>query len=109
MGLLFGILLDPLGAIQEGVLFGKAFDALVLVGTGGVVAGAMVVEVITHFWLLLRLFGRWKGVFSGCHGAFAFLARARGGVMFGGVAIRAPLHLLCPACEALIEDGCINC
>ena len=53
MGLLLGILLGPLGAIQEGVLFRKALDALVLVGTGGVVAGAMVVEVIAHFWPLL--------------------------------------------------------
>jgi hypothetical protein len=29
--------------------------------------------------------------------------------MFGRVAVRAPLHLLCPARKALIEDGCVNC
>jgi hypothetical protein len=37
------------------MLFRKAFDALVLIGTGGVVAGAMVVKVVAH-QALLRLF-----------------------------------------------------
>ena len=59
------------------MLFGKTYDALVLLGTEGVVEGAMVVEVITHFWLLLQLFGRWKGVFSGCHGPFAFFCEGK--------------------------------
>jgi hypothetical protein len=35
------------------VLFRKVFDALELIGTGDVVAGTMVVEVIAHLWLLL--------------------------------------------------------
>ena len=51
-GLLFGILLGSLWAVQEGVFFQEAYDALMLVETGGVVAGAMVVEVIAHLWPL---------------------------------------------------------
>ena len=44
-------------AIQKGMLFGKAFDALMLIRTGCVVAGAVIVEIVAYIQSVLDCLG----------------------------------------------------